>query len=471
MAFSITINAVDRTSLVSRGSFRKRDNLNQQVDECVFTINRTGSETYEPEVGQEVIVTRDSNTVFGGVILRINETVVASTIINYEVKCIDYSQYLKRKLVTERYTNTTVGAIISDIVTNYTEAGDGLTTNNVVGGQSIRSFSFDRLTAAECLEKLAKALSYVWYVDYSKDIHFFPKNTETAPYNLSDTSGNYIYNSLKITADLSQIRNSILVQGGEAVSADERTELFDGDGTKDTFALALRYSGKPTVEVGGVPVTVGTEFLDDEASFAVMWNFNEKYLRFTLGNVPAAGTRNIEVTGNYLFPIVVKVPAPSSIATYGEYQFALTDRSIRSDDEAIDRALAELEGYRAELYEGEFRTRNDGLRSGQVITINSTQRGKNIDVLIQSVNCKLVDPNADRVEYLIRFATLKSIGIIEYLQDQLRNKNVIVDDDEILTNYYPLADTFGSTDSIATPTATTGPYTWDNFDWGYATWS
>jgi hypothetical protein len=470
MSFTITINSTDRTANVQWKSFRKRDNLNQQVDECTFEVWKYGSHTYEPTIGHEVIVTRNGSRVFGGVILRIDESVEAGQKVIYKVQCIDYSQYLKRQLVTKRYTNTTVGAIIADLVSDFTSPGDGITSNAVVGALAISSFSFNRISVADCLQKLADALSYVWYIDYHKDIHFFPKNTEIAPLALTDTSGNYLYNSLKITADLSQIRNSVLVQGGEVVSQNPRSELFSGDGARDTFALANKYDSLPTVTVNSSPQTVGVEFLQDDASFDVMWNFNEKYLRFTAGNTPGSGTNNIVVSGTYLFPILVKVPAPASIVEFGTYEFAILDRSIRSQEEAIERALAELKSYKSTMYEGSFRTYVDGLRSGQVITINSTQRGKSIDVLIQSVEAQLRDPSANALEYSVRFATLKSIGIIEYLQNQLRSKEVIQDDQETLTNFIPVEDTVGATDSLATPTTSTGPYTWNNFNWGYGVW-
>ena len=459
MSFTVTINSVDRTSSIKKGSFSKRDVLNQQVDTCAFEVRKYGTKTYVPEVGHEVVVTRDSTTIFGGIILRITERIDSNPkVLLYRVECVDYSQYLKRQLVTERYENETVANIIDDLVANYTAAGDSITTNNVSASIEVESFSFNRLTVAECLEKLANSLSYVWYVDYDKDIHFYPKNTETAPFSLSDSSENYIFNSLQIIEDLSQIRNSVLVQGGEAVSDSSRTETFDGDGTKSTFALANKFDSKPTVEVGGVGQTVGTEYLDDDASFDCMWNFNEKYIRFTAGNIPASGTNNIEVTGTYLFPIVVKVPAPASIADYGTYEFAITDRSIRSTDEAIERALAELRSYQAEFYEGQFRTYNDGLRSGQVLTIDSMQRGKTITVLIQSVEARMRDPLGTTLEYTVRFATLKSIGIIEYLQAQLRDREIIEDDSDTLTNYYSFAETAAASDGTPAMTKTTAPY-------------
>lgn len=477
MSFVVTIDGNDRTSSVVFNSLRKTDNLNQQVDTLDFVVNRYGTLTFIPRLGEEVIVTRDGSTVFGGVILRVTENVQASTIVSYRVQCGDYSQYLKRQLVTERYENMSVSDIIDDLVTNYTT--EGFTTNGVSGAQLIGSISFNRLSVADSLQKLADALSYVWYVDYDLDIHFFPKNTEEAPFSLTDTSGNYIYNSLEIIEDLTQIRNSVLVQGGEAESTTPRTELFSGDGIRVQFGLANKFASLPTVEVGGVPQTVGVEYLDDDAPFDCMWNYNEKYLRFTAGNEPGSGTNNIEVSGNYLYPIVVTVPSPASQATYGTYQFAITDKSIRSQNEAIARAYAELQSYQNELHEGTFRSYDDGLRSGQVLEISSAQRGRSIEVLIQSVTARMRDPLGTTLEYEVRFATLKSIGIIEYLQNQLRSKEVIVDDQETLLNFFPLADSVGAGDSIATPTASTGPYKWSNdagstvgkLVWGYGTWS
>jgi hypothetical protein len=329
---------------------------------------------------------------------------------------------------------------------------------------------------ADCLQKLADALSYAWYVDYEKDIHFFPKNAETGP-GLSDTSDNFIFDSLEIVEDLTQIRNSVLVQGGEAESDTPRTETFNGDGTKVHFVLANKYASLPTVTVGGVAQTVGVDNLDEDVDYDCMWNFNEKYVRFTSGNTPAAGTNNIEVSGNYLYPIVVRVPAPASIAQFDTYEFAITDKSIKSQGEAIERALAELRSYQATLYEGSFRTYEDGFRAGQTININSAQRGKNVDVLIQSVTAQVRDPEGTQFEYQVRFATLKSIGIIEYLQGQLRSKEVIVDDEETLLNYFVLDDTMTTSDELAAPTTSSPPYKWtdgtipNGLVWGYGTWS
>ncbi len=116
MSFVITINGVDRTSSVEAGSLRKSDTLNQQVDTLELSVNKYGSLSYVPTLGHEIVVTRDGTTIFGGVIVRISNVTNGTPILRYRVKCADYSQYLKRQLVTERYNNMTVAAIIADLV-------------------------------------------------------------------------------------------------------------------------------------------------------------------------------------------------------------------------------------------------------------------------------------------------------------------------------------------------------------------
>lgn len=475
MAFTVTIGGVDRTSSVVFNSLKKTDTLNQEVDNLKLKIRKYGTLTYSPTVGDDIVVESDGTKVFGGVIIKVSETVQASKILEYDLDCADYSVLLKQRLVTERYTNQTAAFIIEDILTNY---APDFTFDNVVAGITVASAAFNRLTVAECLQKLADALSYVWYVDYDLDVHFFAKNTEVAPFNLTDTSGNYIYNSLEITEDVTQIKNSILVQGGEQVSENTRTELFSGDGTLTTFALANKFSEVPEVLVGTTPQTVGIDFIDDEGSFDVLWNFNEKYIKFTPGNTPPSGTNNISVEQTYLFPIFVRVPSPASIAEYGTFEFAISDPSIASQEEAITRARAELESYQNKLNEGSFRTYTPGLRSGQVINISSVQRNKNIDVLIQSVDMVMRDPEGQYFEYKVEFATLKSIGIIEYLQRQLRDREIVIDDQETLLNLIDLTDTIGFSDTLDTPVTQTGPYVWSNdagttpkkLVWGFGVW-
>lgn len=458
MSLVLTIDGVDKSSIVEWKTLRKRDRVNEKTDTLSFTIKKYGDRTYRPEVNKEVILTHNGTKVFGGVTVVVNVR-TERKIVYYEVECKDYSQYLNRKLVTERYEDQTVAYIINDLLNLY--ASD-FTDNNVVGTLTIKSVAFNRITVGEAIKKLAAITNYSWYVDYDKDIHFFPKAEEVAPFALSDSSGNYVFDSLQIQEDISQIKNSILVEGGDVTSDSTRTKTHDGDGSKDIFDTVYKFSGKPTVTVDSVVQTVGTEYIDDDADYDCMWSYNEKYVRFTDGNIPAAGTDNVELEGYPKFPILVAVPAPSSISVYGTYEHTIKDKTIRTTDEAIERAKAEIQAYGEQLKEGSFRTYEDGLRSGQVMTINSTVRDISTQVMIQSVNFKTRDSNGDSIEYDVQFATLRSLGIIDYLLSRLDDEELTEGESETLLTYLQETGQIEVTDTIGTPTTSTGPYVYSN---------
>jgi len=422
MNITLKINGTDRTSKVIWNTLQKSDVLNEKVDTLKFAINKHAGSTYAPAVGDTVELLDTAVTVYKGLILSVTKITDGHAIVRYEVDCVDNAFYLNRVLVAETYTSTTMNDVIDDIVTNYAPT---FTIANVDADIPIETITFNRVSVTEALQKLARLSNYSWYVDYTNDIHFFAKNTEPAPFSISDTSNNYIYDSLEVSEDISQLRNRVFIQGGEA-EGDPRTEVFSGDGTKKFFKLSNKFSQLPTVTVGGVGKTVGVDFLDDEADFDVLWNFNETYLKFT--TAPASGTNNIEVTGIPLYFILVQVEDGPSIIQYGVSEFARTDTTIKSKEEAKDFAIAELEAYANKISEGSFTTYTSGLRSGQVITVNSTQRGVNEDFLIQRVSFSMVSKNMGM--YRVELATLKTITLIDFLISQLRQNGTEIKDTE-----------------------------------------
>jgi hypothetical protein len=461
---TVTIAGVDRTSKLS--SLSINDTINSQVDTMDFTVEPTLSDTYVPALNDEVIVTRGATRIFAGVITTISDEMTGTNSLIYSINAIDYTFFLNRKLVTERYTNQTIAYIIADIVTKYAPT---FTVSGVLADIEVASIAFNRITVSECLRKLADLVNYNWYVDYYKDIHFFATSGEPAPFVIE--SGNYIRESLTITKDISQIRNRIIVQGGD-IPSPARTVLHAGNGETTTFATQYKFATMPTVTVDGVAQTVGIDYLNDDLSFDCMWNFNEKYVRFTAGNIPplpSSGTTNIELIGQPLAPIIVNVPNALSISEYGEYEFPITDDSISSQDQALERALAELRAYSASIAEGSFDTYKAGLRSGQVVRIIDPLRGLDEDFVIQKVGYSFLSTDAvyDGI-WSVTVATVKTVGIITVLQKLLLKENLTVDEQLTLVSYIELADVISSSDTMGTVATQTGPYTYGSAVYGFS---
>ena len=459
----VEIGGVDRTERIRfNGSLHVQDNINQQRDTFTFEVRKTPADSWYPERADEVIVEyggSDATRIFGGVITRVERSIESANLAVFKCEAADWSFILDRKLVTERYENDYVSDIIDDLLTNYTT---GFTMAGVVGDLVISSIVFNGIKISECLEKLAQLTGYSWYVDAYKDIHFFPKNEEAAPFSLTDTSENYLWESLVITDDFSQIKNSVLVKGGD-IEGNEVTEEFTATGTDDErriYKTAHKIARMPTVTVDSVPVTVGVEFLNDDADFDAMWDFNQKYVRFTDGNIPAASDV-VAISGIPLYKLAGRLNDSESIAQYGIYEFKIEDANIRSKEELLSRAEAELEAYKNGVVEGEFVTYEPGLRSGQIITINSTLRGVNEEFLIQSVDFEMRSPVGDGVWH-VRLATLRTVGIIEFLQRMLRNDGVSEGENDLLLSFFQYDDEAEAADTVPAFVTTSPPYLLDS---------
>ena len=191
MTLELLIEGVDKTQYIDVDSINKIDLINDRIDTLSFELDTDQSLL----VGDEVVLNLDNNRIFGGIIVSIKTLTVAETRIVWQVECSDYTFLLNRKLITDRYESQTAEDIIADLIT---QLNDGFTVVNVDAPVLITSIAFNRLTVRQCIEKIANAISYFWYSDYNKDIHFFANNSEIAPFNLTDIGGNHIYDSLRI---------------------------------------------------------------------------------------------------------------------------------------------------------------------------------------------------------------------------------------------------------------------------------
>lgn len=438
LVFKCEYKDLDITQYIDWGSFKVKDALADKVNTCDFSIRNPVGKGISLILGQTINISDGATDIFAGSVLKTSRS-MANFMEVIDVSCVDYTRDLDKYLVTERYEGKTVEYIISDILDNY---GVGFTHVNTSCGTILESITFNYIPVSQCLQKLAKAVNYFWYVDYDKDIHFFARAENAAPFSLSDTSGNYIYNSLKLNDDLSQLKTRVQIRGGETI-ADTKTEYLSGDGTNLYFKLANKFSALPTVKVGGTTKTVGVDRLSVEADFDCFWDFNEKYIRFKASTIPSSGTNNIEVSGTPLVPIISQVEDDVAVATYGVWEFYKEDKTIKTKEEAKQYAIAQLEEYKNSIVEGTFETTTSGLKSGQIITIASTLRSlTSTQYVIQEVVLKMKTPTT--YKYSVKLATYRSWGIIDFLQQLINDGRVESEqtENEVLYKYYKNCDSF-----------------------------
>lgn len=468
---TITVESTDRTGNIDPFSINVSRALTNQADTFQFTVPRTQAGDWKPAVLDTVQVEDgDSNVIFGGSIVTIEETFDGG--IEYvKCNCRDWTFEMDRKLVVKSYTGETVEDIIADLITNY--IGDlGFTGTNVNCDVLVDYIAFNYEYPSKILQQLAQLTSYDWYVDEDKDIHFFAKDANPAPFALSDTSGNYYIDTLVIKKDATKIKNTITVRGGQYLG-DSFTESYVADGTQLTVPLVNKYNSI-TVTVNAVSKTVGVANIDSLDDFDCLYNFQEKSLTFKPATKPANG-HVVAVNGSPYVPVLTRRTDVGSVGVYGVFEYKIVDSTIDTKQGARERALAELNQYSEALDEGSFETSVNGLEVGQIITVESAFRSISEDFVITRIMTTI--ENTDKLKHKVTLSTTQTYGMVEFLQSLLmqKDKELKVSADEVLDELLTFTDSMTFSDSVGTPTTNQAPYTYaggaNDAVWGFSTWS
>jgi len=143
---------------------------------------------------------------------------------------------------------------------------------------------------------------------------------------------------------------------------------------------------------------VGWDGVDDPDDYDFMLNATTKVLSLgTYQSTPADGDE-IVITYGADVPIIIKWDDQTSIDAVksieggdGIFEYCITDNNIDTKEWAIDAAKADLLQNANPVIQGSFITNRSDIKSGQIITVNSTKRDINQSFLVQIVELMRVD--------------------------------------------------------------------------------
>lgn len=408
---TIEINGVDVTSQIAQTSLRVVQQITNLVDTASFNVRKAGGKTLTPAYGDEVEIYDGSTKIFGGTVLSVNESPVAGPEgVFFMVSCVDWTYTMDKVLVSKTYTDTTIADIIADIIDSYAPT---FTYTNVSSTFLIEKIVFNQVPISVCLGRLASIVNFDWYVDEDKDVHFFSKYTNIAPFDLTDTNGNYVRQSLMRISDGSQVANRIKVRGGEYNGELYSDSITVSGNDSKSFKLPYRFANLVvTLDTGGGPVSqdVGIDFIDDFTTDDLLYNFQEQMIRFE-NNLSDGDIINFE--GNPKIPVFAVAEDPVSIAEYGRIEKLIRDDSIESNTVARKRANAELYTYSEPIIDATFRTYTAGLRAGMVLNIESDIHGFDDELIVKTLTFSMRDHN--NFEYQVNLVSTKRYDFITLL--------------------------------------------------------
>ena len=475
MALQLKKNGADISSTVDWTTLQLTLVLTKEVSKCQFDIVApVGS---APSAGDQIDFYEAGSHIFGGILTARQLIVDGGLALRYKCTAVDWSYNLDKILVAKTYTNEDPATIVNDIITNYTT---GFTTTHVVTGNFlVPSIKFNYLEVTKAIQKLATLIGWDWYVDADKDVHFFLAETVAAPFNVDDTSGNLEWPTLDVDIDLSNMKNSVFVIGGnysKTYSAGNTPDVYTTDGTKLIYPVAYSYKKATlTVTLAGVSQTIGVDQQDNPASFNVLYNAGQNgvgaFLRFP--TAPTA-SQTLKVYGDASIPILAHATDQVGIATYGEHQSSIVDKQITTVAEAQQRAKAEIIQYGHAVYTVKFNTLKTGLRVGQTITLNSPILGVNVPLTIKRLTGSGYAPGV--LEWAVEAYGSDAPSFVDIMSMLLQQENQQnpVADSTVLEVLVSANESIAITDT-STITGTARPYKWGPTNpqtrWGFATWA
>ncbi|HXO85225.1 MAG TPA: hypothetical protein VN803_06845 [Gemmatimonadales bacterium] len=286
-----------------------------------------------------VTLTEDGTTIFGGLVDAPAESGFAgssaSDAIEQRLSAFDFNVYPSRITVgadTDRPSES-LEARLTWIAGLLTAQGVSVSGAQVTGptlpaaSYTADQFLVDVLNDTVALASGTGATSWVWNVDYSKELSAVEAGTAAAPFNITDGDDNVIGDVTVEQPRPATFANYIILLGGQGTR--DVSDTFSGDGVTTTFALTYSLAASyGYVTVNGVFETLGT---------GATWTYDSATNSITRASAPPAGTDNIVITYVGQFPKRVVADSGVPAANRRERVYKKTDVF----DVAIMQALAE----------------------------------------------------------------------------------------------------------------------------------
>lgn len=297
--------------------------------------------TNQTEIGRE----------FGGVVVNVDENVDGIYLV-YSLTVKSYTHWFDRHLVIAWYNQDYAHNVVKSIVNSFCP---GFTTNNVqtTTAQVVPQY-FNYQKASDCVKLVADQIGFGWYVDYWKDVHFYPAEFAVSPLpgNILDVDNDFTsYGDLTLTENGEQTFNKVFITGFKTRSTNYTNLTFPGDGQTVQWSLGYRASSvKGDVSVAVFPSLVAYQ---SDTSFQTTGNpTNGTLLTLKRDIVDGAPDQASEVGTAYIHYTqhLIRVPnwngtgAPASGTVVAAHFYYLRDMVYMGQDMAAQNTIVQIEG-------------------------------------------------------------------------------------------------------------------------------
>lgn len=164
-----------------------------------------------PLTEQEMVVTFDGTTIFGGVVEEVEYELYAEGTVLVTVTARDYTKWLNQKLVSGVFVDLVAEDMVKSIVNTFAPS---ISTTGVNDTTSILPKVFNFISVGEALQEIADIVGAIWYVDFNRVLHFVQADNPTniSPLAVYDVDDEMNVGNLRFSKSTEDIQNSLVVK-------------------------------------------------------------------------------------------------------------------------------------------------------------------------------------------------------------------------------------------------------------------
>ena len=411
---------------------------------------------------------------WGGTVESISETDITvgeTTTIRFTYRCVDFSEFAGRLLLTEETANETAGAWVAGTVAGPLGlAAYGVTAGDIDDGAYVDYMPWNYVTHELAFDELAEISGFFWNIDKDKRLNFRSVTANPAPFAI--TSSNRPYKSIAFSTVRGAYRNQVFVRAGTTVNEDNTVEVTVGDGNKQAFLV-----GAPIGDMIKIEVDTGGGYVDQTIGIDGVGETRQWYYS-TGGNVviqdnaetTLSSTDKLRVTFKAQYPIIVTATNDEELvsrtaaesSSYAIYQSVVDATDIDNVEAAELKAQSILAQYSQPRITCSYTTDQVNLEAGQSQYINLPEHGIEANFLIEKITASL--RHDGQLSFDVTAAATQTVAGWSYWKQKTRqDRKFVKRNNEVLRLLNSQQDNTTASDA-ATGTTYTGAYTVNGAD-------
>lgn len=294
-----TIGGQDFSSFIDVKSVQTTVSAVSRGDNMTFTVVLNSSQLTAspgpPRPGQIVSFSIEGVKQFEGIIMAADQKVhISRDNYDYMCKAGDYTFLLSSKLVTDKLPAGLAGESVRNLVRKY---APGFGTRFIQDSFFVPEEEFDHTSLGSILNKYAQAVSFMWFIDFDREVHFAASEVNPGPLTSIDLDTENRIGDVVVSENVTQLKNRVFVKDATVRSENQRRDTFVADGNQSFFRLfSPPYDlDGATVTRNGVPVTLFEDTLTTQdgeieaAEGTCFFCLINAGLRFPINDLPADG--------------------------------------------------------------------------------------------------------------------------------------------------------------------------------------